>query len=43
VTDTFNYNWDSAYAKEFPFAVEDLDVEELRTIAEEALGLYGVT
>ena len=22
-----NYNWDRAYANEFPFAVEDLDVE----------------
>jgi len=43
VTDTFNYNWHCAYANEFPFAVEDLDVAKLRTVAQEALGLYGVT
>jgi len=39
VTDTFNYNWDCAYANEFPFAVEDLDVDKLRIISQEALGL----
>jgi len=43
VTHTFHYNWDCAYANEFPFAVTDLDVEKLRTIAQEALGLYVVT
>jgi len=42
VTDT-NYNWACAYANEFPFAVEDLGVDKLKNIAQEVLGLYGVT
>jgi hypothetical protein len=41
VTDTLNKNWYCAYANEFPVAVEDLDVEKLRTTAQEAMGLYG--
>jgi hypothetical protein len=39
VTDTLNYNWDCAYANEFPVAVEGLDVDKLRTTAQEAIGL----
>jgi hypothetical protein len=32
-----NYNWNCAYASEFPVAVE----EKLKTITEESIGLYG--
>jgi len=42
VTDILNYNWDCAYANESPVAVEDLDVDKLRTIAQEAVGLNRV-
>ena len=41
VTDTSNYNWYCAYTNEFPVAVKDLDMDKLRTIAQEAVGLYG--
>jgi len=40
VTDTLNYNWDCAYATEFPATVEDIEVQKLRPIAQEAMGLY---
>ena len=40
VTDTLNYNWDYAYVNEFPVAVEDLDVDELRTTARDATGFF---
>jgi hypothetical protein len=40
VTDTLNHNWNSAYANEFPFAAEDLDVDKLKTIAKEVTGFY---
>jgi len=40
VTDTLNYNWDCAYPNEFPVTVEDLNVDNLRTIAHDAIGLY---
>jgi len=39
VTDTLNYNWDCAYANEFPVAVEGLDGDKTRTIAKDAIGL----
>jgi len=39
VTDTLNYNWDCPYT-EFPIVVEDLDVDKMRTIIQEAIGLY---
>jgi hypothetical protein len=39
VTDTLNYNWDYAYANEFPVGVQDLDVGKLRTIPQEEIGL----
>jgi hypothetical protein len=39
VTDTLNYNWDCAYANEFPVAVEGLDGDKMRTIAKDAIGL----
>jgi hypothetical protein len=42
VTDTFNNNWDYAYANESTVAVEDLDVDKLGTIAQEAAGLNAV-
>jgi len=42
VTDILNYNWDCAYANESPVAVEDLDVDKLRAIAQERLGLNRV-
>jgi hypothetical protein len=32
--------WDCAYANEFTFADEDLNVDEVRTIAQETIGLY---
>jgi hypothetical protein len=38
VTDTLNRNWDWAYANEFPVAVEDPDLNKLRTISQEAIG-----
>ena len=41
LTDTFNCNWDSAYANEFPVAVEDLDVYKPRTTVQGAIGPYG--
>jgi hypothetical protein len=34
-------NWDWAYTNEFPVAVEDLIVDKLRTIAQEAVSIYG--
>jgi len=40
VTDTLNHNWDSAYANEFPFAADDLDVDKLKIIAKEAIVFY---
>jgi hypothetical protein len=39
VTDTLNCSCDCAYANEFPTAVEDLDVDKLRTIAQGAIDL----
>jgi hypothetical protein len=39
VTDTLNINWD-AYANEFPFAAEDLDVDKLKTTAKKAIDFY---
>jgi len=41
VTDISHYNWYCAYTNEFPVAVEDLDMDKLRTIAQEAVYLYG--
>jgi hypothetical protein len=41
ITDTLNYNRYCPYASEFPFAVKNIDVDKLRTIAQEAVGLYG--
>jgi len=38
VTDNLKYIWDCTYNIEFPAAVEDLDVNKLRTIAQEVLG-----
>ena len=40
MTDTLNYIWDCTYNIEFHVAAEDLDVDKLRTIAQEAIGLY---
>jgi len=40
VRDTLTCNWVCAYVNEFPVAVEDLDLNKLRTIAQEAIGLY---
>jgi hypothetical protein len=40
VTDTLNYIWDCAYNHEFPVAVEDLDVDKLMAINQEAIGVY---
>jgi hypothetical protein len=40
VTEPLNCKWDCAYVNEFPIAVEDLDPDKLRTIAQEAIGLY---
>jgi hypothetical protein len=40
VTDTLNRKWDSAYANEFTFVADDLDVDKLKTIAKEAIGFY---
>ena len=39
VTDSLNYSKDCAYVNEFPVAVEDQDVGNLRTITEEVIGL----
>jgi hypothetical protein len=39
IPDTLNCNCDCSYANEFPLAVEDLDVDKLRTSAQEAIGL----
>jgi hypothetical protein len=33
------HKWGRAYANEFPVAVADLDVDKLRTILQEAVGL----
>ena len=41
VTDTLKYSSYCVYSNEFPFVVKDLDVDKLRTIAQEAVGLYG--
>ena len=38
ITDTLNHNRDCAYAKEFPIAVGETDVDKLRTTAQEAIG-----
>jgi hypothetical protein len=40
VTDTLNCNFGCAYANEFAITVEDLVVDKLRTIAQEAVGFY---
>jgi hypothetical protein len=40
VTDTLNYNWDCTSTNVFPIMVEDLDVDKIRTIIQEAIGLY---
>jgi len=40
VTDTLNYNWDCSYTNVFPVMVEDLDMDKMRTIIQEAIGLY---
>ena len=40
VTDTLNCNLGCVFANEFAIAVEDLDVDKLRTIAQEAAGFY---
>jgi hypothetical protein len=40
VTDTLNCNWDCAYANKCAVAFDDLDVDKLKTIAQEAKGLY---
>jgi len=42
VTDILNYNWDCAYTNESPVVVEDLYVDKLRAIAQEAVGLNRV-
>lgn len=39
ITDILNCNCGCAYANEFPVAVEDLDVDKLRTIAQGAVDL----
>jgi hypothetical protein len=39
VTDTLNFNWDCAYANEFPVAAEDPDVGKLSTTAQRAIYL----
>jgi hypothetical protein len=39
-TDASNYNWDCAKANEFPVTVEDLEVDNVRTIFQEAVALY---
>jgi hypothetical protein len=41
-TDTFNYKQDFAKANEFPVAVEDLEVDKVRTIAQEAIPRYEI-
>jgi len=28
ITDTLNYNWDYAYVNEFPYAVEEFDLDK---------------
>jgi len=33
VTDALNYNWDFAYAKEFLVALDELDMNKLKTIS----------
>jgi len=40
VTDTLNYNWDCTSTNEFPVVAEDLDMDKMRTIIQEAIGLY---
>jgi hypothetical protein len=40
VTDTLNCYWDCTYT-ESPVTVENLDVNKLRTTAQEVTGLYG--
>jgi hypothetical protein len=42
VTDTLNCYWDCTYTNNSPVMAENLDVNKLRTIAQEAIGLYGV-
>ena len=40
VTDTLNYIWDCTYNIDFPVTIEELDMDKLRTIVQEAIGLY---
>jgi hypothetical protein len=40
VTDTFNCNLGCVFANEFAIAVEDLDTDKLRIIAQEVAGFY---
>jgi hypothetical protein len=40
VTDTLNCNWDCIYANKSPVVVENLDVNKMRTTAQEGRGLY---
>jgi hypothetical protein len=41
ITDNLNCNWDCVYAKEFPLAVEDPDIDKLRAIAQAAIDIMG--
>ena len=40
MTNILNHNWYSAYANEFPFAADDLDVDKLKNITKEAIVFY---
>jgi hypothetical protein len=40
VSDTLNYNWDCTYTNEFPIMCEELNVDKMRIIVQEAIGLY---
>lgn len=40
VSDTWNYNRDYAYANGLTFAVEDLEIDKRRTIAQEGIGPF---
>jgi len=42
VKDTLDCKWICAYAKEFPVSTEGLDVDKLRTSAQETIGLHEI-
>jgi len=37
-----NYNWNFAHAKEFLVALDELDIDKLKTTPKKAIEFYGV-